>query len=149
MPETTDPRYRMCRRRSSRHRIIERLIRTINERLIANKNRVVSKDKSGLAEILFALRMYPSAKGKSAYEKYTRGEPNTIKKLVVNLFKSISDHPTVDLKDTDFESGQDSTILVRERKRGTRLEGAYKKRKGVLLEHVAHARQPSRNCHNY
>ena len=50
---------------------IERLIRTVIEMLRANKNVVVNKDNSGLPEILFTLRMYPSAKGKSAYEKYT------------------------------------------------------------------------------
>ena len=32
--------------------------------------------------ILFALRMYRSAKGNSAYEKYTGVEPNTTKKLL-------------------------------------------------------------------
>ena len=40
---------------------IERLIRTINERLRTNK-KIVSQDKSGLSEILFALRINPSVK---------------------------------------------------------------------------------------
>ena len=51
---------------------------------------------------------------------------------------SISDPLTVHLSDTDVESVQDSTILVRERTRGTKLEGAYKKRKGALLEQSHH-----------
>ena len=42
------------------------------------------------------------------------------------------------LTETDFESGQDSAILVRERTQGTKLEGAYKKRKGTLLEQSNH-----------
>ena len=116
----------------------ERLIKTINERLRTNNKIIVSKDNSGISEILFARRMYPSANEKTAYEKSTGFEPNTIKKLVTEPFGCISDRSTVTLSDTDFESGQDSTILVRERTRGTKLEGAYKKRKGTLLEQTNH-----------
>ena len=43
------------------------------------------------------------------------------------------------LDETDIESGEDSTILVRERSGGTKLEGAFKKRKGVVLEQSNHA----------
>ena len=117
---------------------IERLIRTINERLRTNNKITVSKDNSGISEILFALRMYPSDNEKSAYEKNTGREPNTIKKLKTEPFRCISEPSTVKLSDTDFESGQDSTILVRERTRGTKLEGAYKKRRGTLLEQTNH-----------
>ena len=42
---------------------IERLIRTINERLRTNKQIVVQRDNSGLSKILFALRMYPTKMG--------------------------------------------------------------------------------------
>ena len=35
---------------------IERLIRTLNERLRTNRNIILKKDKSGLSEILYALR---------------------------------------------------------------------------------------------
>ena len=84
--------------------------------------------------------MYPSAKGKSAYRKYTGKEPHTIKKLVVNSFRKISDQPqpVIQLSDTDFKSGQDSTIMVGEQTRGTKLEGSYKRRKAVLLEQSNH-----------
>ena len=41
---------------------IERLIRAINERFRTNKEVVIKRGKSGLSEILFALRMNPSAK---------------------------------------------------------------------------------------
>ena len=50
---------------------IERLIRTINERLRINKEVVIKRDKSDFSEILFALRIYQSAKKKSPYERYT------------------------------------------------------------------------------
>ena len=35
---------------------VERLIRTINERLRANKNIILEKDNAGLSELLYALR---------------------------------------------------------------------------------------------
>ena len=58
---------------------IERLICTINKRLLANKEKVVRKDNSGLSKTLFALRMNPSAKNNPPYERYNGQEPNTIK----------------------------------------------------------------------
>ena len=42
------------------------------------------------------------------------------------------------MTETDFESGQDSAISVRERVRGSTLEGAYKKKKGLLLTQSEH-----------
>ena len=65
-------------------------------------------------------------------------EPNTIKRLVINRDQCISDTSEFKLTETDFESGQDSAILVRERTRGSRLEGAFKKTKGTLLEETKH-----------
>ena len=49
---------------------IERLIRMINERLKANKQIVLTKDKSGLSEILYALRVNKKKDGKSPFERY-------------------------------------------------------------------------------
>ena len=117
---------------------IERLIRTINEQLRTNEEIVVKRDKSGLSEILFALRKNPSATKRSPYERYTGREPNTIKRIFTNPDRTISDNPAFPLHEGDFESGQDSTILVRERSRGTKMEGAYQKRKGVLMEQSNH-----------
>ena len=108
-------------------------------RLRANKKIITQKDLSGLSEILFALRMNPSANKKSLFKRYTGQEPNTIKSLVTNHPRSISEHPEFSLTEEDFESGQDSTILVRERTKGSKLEGAYKKRRGVLLEQSNHS----------
>ena len=117
---------------------IERLIRTINERLRTNKLMVLTKDHSGLSEILFALRMYPSKTGKSPYEHYVGSEPTTIEKLLINRSSPVSDSKKVKLSSSDFESGQYSTILVRERVRGGKLESAYKMRKGKLLDQSEH-----------
>ena len=48
---------------------IERLIRTINERLRTNRNTIVKKDNSELSENLNALRTGKKADGKSPFEK--------------------------------------------------------------------------------
>ena len=65
-------------------------------------------------------------------------EPNTIKILIINKGLSILENQDVKLTETDFESGQDSAILVRERVRGSTLECAYKKKKGSLLTQSEH-----------
>ena len=41
-------------------------------------------------------------------------------------------------KEKDFESRPESTILIRERVRGSKFEGAYQKRKGTLLSQAEH-----------
>ena len=113
---------------------IEQLIRTINERLRTNKQRVVKKDKSGLSEILFALRMYPSKNGNSPYEKCTGKELNKIERLVINRDQFIPEPADFKLTESDFESGQDLVEMVRGRTRGRKLEGAYQNGKGSFLE---------------
>ena len=80
--------------------------------------------------------MNPSARRRSPYECYTGQEPNTIKRLETNKKQFISETPEVELAGEDFESGQDSTIMVRERTRRSKLEGAFKKRKGLSLSTV-------------
>ena len=110
----------------------------INERLRTNKQIILERDHSGLSEILFALRMYSTRNGKSPYKKYVGIDPNTVKKLVTSRESPISESSEVKLSPSDFESGQDSTIFVRERVRGTKLESAYKKRKGTLLDQSQH-----------
>ena len=82
--------------------------------------------------------MNPSATKKSPYERYTEQEPNTIKRILTYKNRFISAQPEFELSGNDFESGQDSTIMVRERSRGSKLEGAFKKRKGIWLENSNH-----------
>ena len=81
--------------------------------------------------------MNPSATKKSPYERYTGQEPNIIKRIVTNTTQFFSEKPEIELT-PEFESGQDSTIMIRERARGSKLEGAFKKRKGTLLENSNH-----------
>ena len=78
--------------------------------------------------------MNPSATKRSPYERYTGKEPNTMERIITKTDRTISDNPAFPLDEGEFVSGQDSTILVRERSRDTKLEGAYQKRKGVLME---------------
>ena len=72
------------------------------------------------------------------YERHTGREANTIKRKITNSDRTIPYNPAFPLDKGDFESGQDSAILVRERSGGTKLEGAYQKRKGVLMEQSNH-----------
>ena len=96
---------------------VERMIRTINERLRTNKNILVSKDKSGISNILFALRSEKGYDGKSAFEKQNGRKPNTLKSRMIEkciLEKDLK----INLEPEDFSDEADSTILIRERVRG-------------------------------
>ena len=55
-----------------------------------------------------------------------------MKKLVIDPLRCTSEPQTLPLGDTDFESGQDFAILVRERTQGTKLNGSYMKRESTL-----------------
>ena len=111
---------------------VERMIRTINERLRTNKKIVVEREKSGLSNIRFALRSGKGADGKSAVEKHMGRKPNTLKSAMIE--KCILDKdPRIDIEPEDFSEEADSTILVRERARGTKLEGAFEKFKGNIV----------------
>ena len=115
---------------------IERLNCRINERLGANKEIIVGKDNFGLSEIPFALRLNPLAKNTIRAIHGPRTELNK-KRILTNKQKCISEKPEFPLADDDFESGQYSTILVRERSPGSKLEGTTRQ-KEVLLEQSNH-----------
>ena len=61
----------------------EKLMRTINERLRANRQVILSKNKSGLWEILCSLRVSKKREGTSPFEKHMGKEPLTVKSNVV------------------------------------------------------------------
>ena len=118
---------------------IERLIRTINERLRTNKNIVLKKDKSGLSEILYALRMGQKADGTSPFEKLYSRKLNTVKSNIVDKIKGVSEiDPGLKFSTSDFEEEVDSAIMVRERTRGSKLEGQFRKRAGKIVKETAH-----------
>ena len=68
---------------------VERLIRTINERLRANKEILLKRDKSGLSEKLYALRTSKKADGKSPFERHQGREPNTIRRNIVQKLENV------------------------------------------------------------
>ena len=118
---------------------IERLIRTLNERLRTKRNIILKKDKSGLSEILYALGMGKKADGKSAFEKLYGREPNTVKSNRINKIKNVSENdPKDEFTQTDFEEEIDSTILARERTKGSKLEGQCKRKTGKVIKESAH-----------
>ena len=98
---------------------------------------MIPKDKSGISNILFALRSEKGPDGKSALEEQNGRKPNTEKSRMIE--KCILDQdPRIEIEPEDFSEEADSTILVRERVRGTKLEGAFKKIKGQIVGESAH-----------
>ena len=116
---------------------VERMIRTINERLRINQKIVVERSKNGISNILFALRTEKGADGKSSFEKQTGRKPNTLKSAMIDKCILEKD-PLIEIEPDDFSDEADSTILVRERMRGTKLEGAFKKIKGKVTGQSEH-----------
>ena len=95
---------------------IERLIRTINERLRTNKQIIVTKDQSGLSETLYALRVNKKKDGTSPFEKQMGRQPNTVKANLVSKLLAISEQdPNLEFEQSDFQDDLDSTVLVREK----------------------------------
>ena len=117
---------------------IERLIRTINERLRTNKQIIVTKDQSGLSEILYALRVNIKKDGTSPFEKQMGRQPNTVKSNLVSKLLAISERdPNLEFEQSDFQDDLDSTVLVRERARGSKLQGTFDKRAGRKIKETA------------
>ena len=118
---------------------IERLIRTINERLRTIKQIILTKDKSGLSEILYSLRVNKKKDSSSPFEKHMGRKPNTVKSNLVRGLLYISEQdPNLDFSPSDFQDELDSSILVRERPRGSKLEGTLKMKKTKVVSESAH-----------
>ena len=123
------------------------MIRTVNERLRTNKNILVSKDKSGISNILFALRSEKGSDGKSAFVKQNGREPNTPKsRMIENCI--LEKDPKINQEPEDFSDEADSTILIRERVRGTKLEGSFKRVKGKIVGQSGHTIRVLPKGHN-
>ena len=118
---------------------VERLIRTVNERLRANQKIVLDKDNTGLSELLYALRTAPKENKISPAELHTGRKFTTVKDIIttkpVQHNYNVSDNDSnFELTMSDFPADQDSEILVRERTRGSKLEAAYKQIKAKSLQ---------------
>ena len=118
---------------------IERLIRTINEGLRANKHIILTKDKSGLSQILYALGVSKKKDRWSPFEKHMGKEPNTVKSNLVEKFMDTSEQESnLEFQPSNFQDETDSTILVRERSKGSKLEPTFVKKTGTFVNETAH-----------
>ena len=99
-----------------------------------NKKKIkIIQDKTGLPENVFALQMAPSRK--SPFENYTRQEPNTKKRIVTDKIQFNSENQAIELNNDDFESGQNSTIMIRARARGRKVgKGLQEEKRGATRE---------------
>ena len=113
---------------------IGRRIFTKTERLPTNNRNVLEKGNTALSEFLFALTTSRGKKPASPAEQQ-RGQKH---KTVEDLPKpSIVFNPEEDLKFQlavdEFPHDEDSTILVRERVCGSKLESAFRKQRGRMI----------------
>ena len=116
---------------------VERMIGTINERLRVD-NRVVLEGKNkNLSRIFFAVRTEIGKYGKSAFECHKKQKPNTPKTAMVNDFISERD-PNLQIVEEDFSPDVNSTVLIRERTRGSKLEETFAKRKAEIEAESKH-----------
>ena len=59
--------------------ILERMMKTVNIRLRRKRHIIVQRDSNEISKILFARRSEKRTDGKSAFEKQTGRQPNTLK----------------------------------------------------------------------
>ena len=85
------------------------------------------------------LREPKTAKRATPFERHFNRRPNTITEMLTHQNNSLltPNDPTIQLNPSDFSSS-DSNILVRERTRGSKLESAYQKRRGQIVNETNH-----------
>ena len=72
-----------------------------------------------------------------AFVRQNGRNPNTLKTRIIEKC-ILEQDPKIKIEPEDFSDEVDSTILVRERVRGTKLEGAFKKMRGKVLKQSDH-----------
>ena len=88
---------------------------------------------------MYALRISKKKDGSSPFEKQWGREPNTVKSNLVSKLLDLSEQdPDLPFDNSDFQDEVDSTVLVRERARGTKLQGAFDKKSGSKIKESAH-----------
>ena len=122
---------------------VERLIRTINERLRTNRRTILDKENVGLSEILYSIRNAQKSNNISPAELQLGRKLTTIKEIITTKpstnYNSVSDNDKdLELEMSDFPQVQDSEIMVRERARGSKLEEVYKRKKGRITGETQH-----------
>ena len=92
-----------------------------------------------MSEILYALRISKRKDGNSPFGKQLGREPNTVKSNAVSKFLDISEQDnSLEFSPTDFQDDLESTVSVRERSRGSKLEGAFELKTGRILKESKH-----------
>ena len=112
---------------------VERVIRTIIESLRTDKEIVLAKKNVGLSRILFALRSEKGRDGKSAFERHTNREPNTPKRVMLNSC-NLDEDTKLQITSSDCSPDGDSTIRMREKTRGSKLEATFKRMKAKIVD---------------
>ena len=105
---------------------VERIIRTLNERLRTQKEVVLERKNKGLSKILLALRSEIGKDGKSAFERHKNQKLNLSKAAMINGFRK---RYRIRMGGGNFSPDVDSTSLIRERTRGSKLDETYKTKK--------------------
>ena len=109
--------------------LIERLIRTINERLRTNENIILRHGKLGLSGRLYVLRKWQKADKKLSFEKSDGRKQNTVKSITVEEIKYVSGADSnVNFTTTVVEEKIDPIILVRERTKGSMIEVHFERK---------------------
>ena len=121
---------------------VERLIRTVNERLRANPEILVEKQNKLFYQLVSALRISKGKDGMSPFERHTGWKPNTVTSIIVKLYKELNnleyDKSGEMDRLEDFPRDDDSMIFVRERQRKGKLAGLCKKRRGRVTKETEH-----------
>ena len=127
---------------------VERLIRTVNERLRAQPEIIKIKGECKLfGEMLMALRMNKNKDGKSPFERHWGRKPNKIPSIIIKLMKEKNkrwlnleqDQEKVELH--EFPRDADSTIWIRERIRKGKMNSLFKKKRGTIRSETNHTVQ--------
>ena len=118
---------------------IERLIRTMNERTLAEQFNINQKGNAEITSFLFALRTTAATNSSSPFDKVFGQKPNTIKNLLVEKPKSCLEIDNIlQLSPKDFPKDDDSTTLMRNKTRKTKLERQFAKKKGQIVTESEH-----------
>ena len=113
------------------------MLRTINERLRVDNKVVLERNNKKISKIFFALRTEIVKDGKSAFERLKNHKPNTPKSTMVNNFISDQD-PNLQIEESDFSPDVDSTVLIQEKIRGSKLERIFAKTKARIMSESKH-----------
>ena len=100
---------------------------------------ILTTDKSGMSASVLALRVNKKKEGSSPFEKHMWREHNTVTSNLVRGLLNISiQNFKLEFDPTDFQEELYSTALVRERTRGSKLEGTFEKKTGKMMKESAH-----------